>query len=136
MFDFNWLALILAAVVSFLSGMLWYSDFLFGKTWRNLMGVQSDSADMKSPSMVKLFVIAIVLDLLTAFALWNIGTAVCLTWTCLNVFAFMAWLGFMVPVMVGSVLWEGKSWKLFAINAGYRLVSVFLIAAVLARFAF
>ena len=44
----------------------------------------------------------------------------------------MAWLGFVAPTMLGSVLWENKSWNLYAINAGYYLVSFALMGAVLA----
>ena len=42
------------------------------------------------------------------------------------------WLGFVVPVSLGSVLWEGKSWKWWCITAGYYLVSLFLMSLVLA----
>jgi hypothetical protein len=40
------------------------------------------------------------------------------------------WLGFMVPLLVDSVLWERRPWKLFLLNAGYRLVSIILMTAV------
>ena len=45
---------------------------------------------------------------------------------------FWNWLGFVMPVTLGIVLWEGKSWKLFGINAGYYLVSLPIMGVILA----
>lgn len=45
--------------------------------------------------------------------------------------AIWNWLGFVVPVSLGGVLWEGKSWKWWWITAGYYLVSLFLMSLVL-----
>jgi hypothetical protein len=35
----------------------------------------------------------------------------------------MCWLGFIATTSLGMVLWEGKSWKLYAINIGYYFVT-------------
>jgi hypothetical protein len=45
--------------------------------------------------------------------------------------AFWLWLGFIVPVTLNSVLWEGKSWKLWGIYSGYYLVSLAVMGAIL-----
>ena len=45
---------------------------------------------------------------------------------------FWNWLGFVVPVTVGSVLWDGKPWKLWFINAGYYLVMLLIMGVILA----
>jgi hypothetical protein len=46
--------------------------------------------------------------------------------------AFFTWLGFFVPVLLGGVAWENKSWKLFSINAGYHFVALLAAAMILA----
>ena len=45
--------------------------------------------------------------------------------------AIFTWLGFFVPVDLNAVAWERKSWKLFSINAGYHLASLFVAATIL-----
>ncbi len=41
------------------------------------------------------------------------------------------WIGFVATTMLGSVLWEQKSFKLYLINAGYWLVSFIAMAVVI-----
>ncbi len=45
--------------------------------------------------------------------------------------AFFIWLGFYLPTLFGTVTWEGKSWKLFALNATYSFLNLQLIATIL-----
>ena len=45
--------------------------------------------------------------------------------------AIFTWLGFYVPGHLGATVWENKSWKLFAINTGYNLVSLLVVALIL-----
>jgi hypothetical protein len=46
--------------------------------------------------------------------------------------ALYLWIGIVAPISVGTVLWEGKSWKLWVLNAGYYLVGLCLMGAILA----
>ena len=46
--------------------------------------------------------------------------------------AFWIWLGFVATVILGGVLWEGKPWKLYFLNAAYYLVNLAVIAVILA----
>ena len=45
--------------------------------------------------------------------------------------AFWVWVGFIATVMLGSVLWENKPWKLYAINAFHYLVTLLAMGAIL-----
>src|SRR6266700_1474417 len=45
---------------------------------------------------------------------------------------FWTWIGFYVPLLLGAVAWENKSWKLFGINAAYSFVMLQLVAMILA----
>jgi hypothetical protein len=45
--------------------------------------------------------------------------------------SIFTWLGFYLPVDIGVVTWERKSWKLFAINTGYHLMMLIVAATVL-----
>lgn len=44
--------------------------------------------------------------------------------------AIWNWLGFIAPVTLGSVLWEGKPWKLWFINSGYYLATFFAMSLI------
>jgi hypothetical protein len=45
--------------------------------------------------------------------------------------SIFTWLGFYLPTDLGSVAWERKSWKLFAINTGYHLLMLVIAATIL-----
>jgi len=45
--------------------------------------------------------------------------------------AIFTWLGFYLPGQLGATVWEKNSWKLFAINTGYSLASLLVVALIL-----
>ena len=45
---------------------------------------------------------------------------------------FWNWLGFVAPVTMGAVLWEGKPWGLWFLNAGYQLVNLLVMGVIIA----
>ena len=45
---------------------------------------------------------------------------------------FWIWLGFIATVTLGGVLWEGKPWNLYLLNAAYWLVALLLTGGILA----
>jgi hypothetical protein len=124
----NYIAVLAAAVASMVLGFLWYGP-LFGKMWMKLMGVKEMGDKSQMP---KNYAIVFVGSLVTAYVvsvflvLTNMTTL-----TGALTLAFWAWLGFQAPLLVGSVLWEGKSWNLYCLNAVYWLVNLLVIASVL-----
>ncbi len=129
----NWLAIILVMVASVVIGFAWYGP-LFGKVWMRESGIKMPEGE--KPSMTKPVVISLIGALLMGYVLTHslvFGSAY------LNMSgvgsgmmgAFWNWLGFIVPVMLSFVVWEGKSWKLFAIQAGYWLVLLLVSGAII-----
>jgi hypothetical protein len=123
----SFLALGSSVVASFIFGFLWYGP-IFGKTWAGLMGFKMDESCKGKPPVSALLltllgtffttmVMAYIINILKPFC--NFGMAL---WI---------WLGFYVPVMFGTVVWERKPWKLFVLNAAFYLLNLELIAAVL-----
>jgi hypothetical protein len=45
--------------------------------------------------------------------------------------AFLLWLGFVAAILLGSVTYERRRIKFFAIKAGYRLVTIMVMGAIL-----
>lgn len=128
----NYLAVLAAGVASMVIGGLWYGP-VFGKIWISLMGFTEEQMKAaKEKGVAKLYVINFIASLVMAFVLAHNAFA----WESAGAggalqLAFWTWLGFIVPVMLGSVLWEGKKVKLFVLNAAYYLVSVCAMALVL-----
>ena len=133
----NYFAVLAAAVASMVVGFLWYGP-VFGKQWIALMGFTKEAMDAaKQKGMAKAYILMTVGSLVMAYVLAHgltFGNAY------LNMYgvaaglqgAFWYWLGFVAPVLLGAVLWEGKSWKLWFLQAGYYLVSMLVMGAILA----
>jgi hypothetical protein len=135
--DVNYLAVLVAAIISMVLGFLWYGP-IFGKKWIALMNFTPASMEAaKAKGMAKSYALMVLGSLLMAYILSHnlvfgssyLGTEGVVAG--LNV-GFWNWLGFVVPVTMGSVLWEGKSWKLWWLNVGYYLVSMLLMGIILA----
>ena len=128
MVDVNYLAILAAAVVSMIIGSLWYGP-LFGKVWMRLSGVTMESIDKaKARSMGKTYLLAFIGSLVTACVLSRfISSGISVV--------FLLWLGFIAPIYLASVLWEGKPWKLWLLNNAYYLVTLLAMALVLRAWA-
>jgi hypothetical protein len=129
MLGVNILAVIVAAVVGFGIGWAWYSEFLFGKAWRREMGIEG-GASMEG--MGKTMTLGFLSVLVMAYVLANIMSVVVIaTVSDALILASWLWLGFVATIMLGSVLWEKKSWKLYGINAAHHFVVILVMAAIL-----
>jgi hypothetical protein len=135
--DINYLAVLVAGVSSMVLGFLWYGP-LFGKKWVALMGWSDQviSEAKAKGGMGKNYVITLIGSFVMAYVLAH---ALIFASEYLNVFGVMAgvmagfwnWLGFMMPLSLNSVLWEGKSWKLWMLNNGYSLTSLIVMGIIL-----
>jgi hypothetical protein len=140
-FEINVVAIVVAAVAHLFLGFLWYTP-LFGRAWAREMGMDS-SAKPTGGHMARGLTMGLVGSILMSWVLfsnlgawhpesWGQGPLEMPRWGFAGLAAFFTWLGFFVPVDMNTVAWEGRSWKFFAINAGYHLASVTLIAMILA----
>jgi hypothetical protein len=133
----NYMAILVATIASFFIGFLWYTP-LFGKAWAKEMGFSMDRKPLAS-ELVK----GLSLNLIGCFLLsyvfahnnaaWSFvpGMDVMPIGGSIANAAIFTWLGFFIPQDLNKVAWEGKSWKLFFIDAGYHLVLLFVAATIL-----
>lgn len=119
----NWFAVILAALAVFFLGALWYGP-LFGKAWRAQLNLGSAPRGNMAPILAGAFVLSLIQA--ATFALF-LGPTVNPQAYLYGLCAGLCWVG---AAFVIQYLFEGKSWKLMAINAGYNGVGFTLIGLI------
>ena len=124
----NWLAVVAAALSSFLVGGLWYSPLLFVKAWRAEIGVPPDAKASMS-SMAPQFAGTLVLSLIQAgmFAVF-LGKQPPLMGAAYGLAAGLCWVATALGI---NYLYEGKSFRLWLINGGYNVVTFTLYGLIL-----
>lgn len=139
--EVNYLAVFLAAVAQMILGFAWYGP-LFGKAWSKMKGFDFDKMSKAEQSemqkkMMPWYGLVFVLALVTGYVLSHV------MFLSSNFFhydslttglmtGFFMWLGFLLPITAGNTIFsEKKNWKLFSIDAGYWLVAVLVMGAVL-----
>lgn len=115
----NYLAIFVAATSAFLVGGVWYSPILFAKAW---MAENKFSDEDLKGSLGKIFGTAFVLELIMAFNLAAfIGTESDLAFGLTAGFlAGFGWVGLAFGV---NYLFDRKTFRHWAIDAGYHTVA-------------
>lgn len=136
--EVNYLAVLIAAVLNMAIGAYWYSPAGFGKQWAELMGWNSKAKmdEMKKgagKSYAWMFVGALIMSFVLANVVRLAGATTVVEGAMVG---FWVWLGFVATVQVGSILWDNKPPKLFAINTGYSLLTLLVNGAILAIWVF
>lgn len=132
----NYLALVVAVITSQIIGAVWYSPIAFGPAWMKGIGMDpKKSAEMmkkgQKAMLINFFVMlvtAYTLNHVIQFSLYTLGEAPLTTGLMTG---FWMWLGFVAPILLGSVLWESKSLGFYAINAAHYLVTFLAMGAIL-----
>jgi hypothetical protein len=133
--NINLVAVGVAALVGMGVGFLWYGP-LFGKQWIKLMGFTKESMkEAQKEGMAKSYILGLVGQALTAYALAALVVFAAQYFVGFSyTLVLWVWLGFIVPLLLNGVIWEGKSWSLFFLNAGHYLAQLIAMGAVINYF--
>ncbi|MEK6843802.1 MAG: DUF1761 domain-containing protein [Nanoarchaeota archaeon] len=133
-FDINYIAVLVSAIVSMFIGFLWYSPLLFATAWMKESGqTKKDIKGVKKKGMAPYYFAAFIATLLMSFILSYFVQYIAATTFFEGMQAgFWIWLGFIAPVLLGSVLWEGKSFRYYMINVFHYLATLLVMAGILA----
>jgi hypothetical protein len=125
----NFLAVIVATVVSYAIAFVWYG-VMFRKQWMQLTGVTEMKPSAKNVilMLVGTFIMSYVLDHSIAFGnayVQTSGLAGGLQG------GFFNWLGFIAPLTLTMVVYEKRPWKLWLLDNGFWLLSLLVMGAIL-----
>ncbi len=131
--DINIWSVIVATVAVFVIGAVWYSPVLFGKEWMSLTGcTDKEVSDAKTKGVVKYYVIQLIITFVTfcvlGFAMNTLGVDNTSDGAFVGI---LAWLGFALPMHIGSIMWERRPFKLVLINTVNVLLSFVVGAAII-----
>ncbi len=129
--------IVMSALSALLIGSLWYHPKIFGTAWLRLVNISPKDLEKRKKYMPLLMLVSFIMFLCVAFMvsiiisvdISQIISNTVFDQTILN--ALLIWISLVVPVLLWSVFWEGKSIKLFAINAGYWLVVLYAMSLIL-----
>jgi len=123
----NWLAVAVAAVAGFPLGALWYGPF-FGKAWMAATGITADRVQQSNKAKIYGTTLLLNVVIATSLAMF-IGPTANLPD---GLFAgFMAGFTYVAAAFGITYLFEFRSIKLWAINAGYQVVIFSAMGAIL-----
>jgi hypothetical protein len=125
---FNFAAILVAALMSFAIGGLWYSPLLFARAWMKEAGLTEQQT--KEAPMGRIFGLAAVASLVMAFNLAAfIGPKASLGF---GLFAGAAAAVGWVAMSLGVIyLFEQRSLKLWLINSGYQVIAYTLMGGLI-----
>lgn len=154
---FNFIAVLVAALATLIVGFVWYNPKVFGTIWMRESGMTEE--DAKKGNMAKIFGFTILFSLMLSFitpalvihqmgALGMIGGDPAKALPSYNAFledygnafrtfkhgalhGFMSGLFIALPIVGINGLFDQKSWKLIFVNAGYWIVTLTIMGAII-----
>lgn len=130
--ELNYIAIFTITLVAFFGGAFWHGP-LFGKLWMKIHWGEKKISDKQMKEMTKgmwkQLLAEFIATLFMIFSLACIIRAIPQYSGMQN--AFMAWLGFVVPMTVSNIIWgaDKKEWWIakILVTISYRLI-VFVFA--------
>ena len=127
--NINYLAVIVAALSTFLLGGLWYSPLLFGKAWMRANKFSED--DLQTFSKARMFGWSFVFSLIMAvnLAMFLAAPNTNVTWgMTAGALAGFGWVAMAIAI-IG--VFENRSWAYILINGGYMTVAFVVMGAII-----
>ena len=125
----NLVAAIVAGIIGYFPGALWYSKVMFLRRWAAEMGIDIDNPPSEKQNHGVKIVIGVVTSIVAAIVFALIaGPAPGL---CHAVLTGVAIAGLIGSAFAIQYVFEGRSFTFWAINAGYHLVQFTIIGLVI-----
>jgi len=116
--NINYVAVLVAWILHTVLGLIWFSPRLFGKAWSGLTGKELKPAKQWIiPGFLGHLVMILILAIL--IQLTNSNTALGGLFV-----GLLTWIGFVVPLEIGELVWEKIPFKLFLLRLGNQLIGI------------
>lgn len=129
----NWTAVIVAAIVHFFLGAVWFT--VFKTQWLANIGMTQEQLMAKSGGapIFYPYIVSFLCNVVIARVLAQVIIATSVAPSLFHGIrvAFYAWGGFVATTFLTSYVFEMKHWTGWAVNAGYPLVGMLLMGAIL-----
>ena len=139
--NINWWVVIGVSVLQIFIGSIWYG-YMFGKFWMRIMGsshMTKEEIKKAQKEMMPMYFVQFFMSLIMNVALY---TAVKMNSDGLLIddicAAIVLWIGFVLPIQVGEVIWSGLSnsdkVKKLAVSSSQQLLTMIIAAAIFSNF--
>ncbi|MCG2589311.1 DUF1761 domain-containing protein [Rhodohalobacter sulfatireducens] len=129
LFSLNWFSIIVATLVYFILGALWYSPVLFGNTWMKLRNLDPETMEQPNPiiyfySFILQFIgVASLAMFITALGVDGAGNGALI--------GFGAGAGFVFSLAGATGIFTDIPMKLHFLDNGYHVVGLVLAGIIL-----
>lgn len=128
----NYLAVVVAAAVSFLVGWPWYMTF--GRTWARAVGKDPDNPPKPRPGpFIVLGISLLVMAYVLAGLIGHLGTGQVTIWNGI-ISGLFVWAGFVVTTMLVNYTFQGRKLVLTLIDGGHFLLVLIVMGAIIGWF--
>lgn len=130
MYKVNWWAVLVASVVHFLLGAVWFT--LLMKPWLAAIGrSEAEMHTLAAQAGIMPYVVAFVCNVVLARVLAQIVIATGKPSALYGArIAFYMWGGFVATTFLTEYVFEARHVSAFAINAGYPLIGMLIMGAI------
>ena len=125
----SWMAVIVAAIVYFILGGLWYSPLLFADAWMKQINKTADDFDKPNPVI---FLYSFILQLIATISLGLFISAMAID-TAVNgaIIGFGAGSGLLFTLSGATGIFSDTPFKLHLINNGYHVIGLTLAGLII-----
>ncbi len=129
----NWLAIVVATIVTFVIGGIWYHEKVLGTKWMHAVGLKKK--DLENANMGKVFGTSFVLAFVTSVFL-AIFADVLQIGTAFDGALFGAVIGavFVATSLGTQYVFAQRSFDLFAIDASYVIITFAVMGSIIGVF--
>ena len=133
--NINYLAVIACAVVSMVTGYVWYGP-LFGKKWAKITGAKAEDLEARKEMQKKAGPLYGVQFILSLFQIWILANFILGSVDGTGLISSLwIWAGFVMPTVAGASMWNNDSakvsWTRFWFQAGYQLLNFVIFGLIL-----
>jgi len=116
--ELNFYAVVTAWIFHTISGLIWFQPKLFGKEWSKLTGKELKPAKKWIiPGLVGHLAMVFVIVIIIKMA--NVGSGLGGLFV-----GLLGWIGFVVPLETGELIWEKIPFRLFLIRIGNQFIGM------------